>query len=654
MSRSRELVPCGLCNQSDHSHTWSRRPAASHTGPVTLLMLTAVILASARPLLSRGADRPGKSTSVAAGAEDRVCFSAPRAAEDGLPSLINYTSSRVTAEIREELLRPVKIAWLDGLELLTYEDAVLLSRVPGSVSVVLRNGLTRPIAESFGRHRGCLGIDCGSDLSDEAAQALGRHRGDLTLLGVSQISDKALTELANCDGRLAIGLKTLSAHEASILCRIPGGLCLPDVEIIDEETARVFATYAGALEIGLTEMTPEVARHLASRESSLGFYCQRQSQRQRLTPAAARELARHKGKLTLRPLYETGIEESVAGLAAHSGELLLLLTEPVSESLADAASAHAGPLILSAPGPLTPQSAARLARHTSVLEVAGCDHDSPDVIHALSQHRGTELQVWLSGRLDESVARAMAAYPGRLIVRESFPDPIQASTAAVAALATHHGRLTIPASMVRDDTIDALVGHVGGLHIRDWRNRVPSIEMSRRLAATAGWLRIDATMPADRLGALATHRGDLVLAALPQREEEVNALLLRDDKLYFPDGSHVKSIAAARLMATSVVASDTTDTTHILGDAAVAIATELAKKRGPLSLPYLQYITEDALRALVQKTDVELPPLDRLYVFDEEWCIVPAEGVVPESFREFNRTHQPPKSLDTHRRWFGY
>lgn len=653
MRRMGGFGPCGGCNQLNRRHTRPRGSMAALAELVTLLVLT-VIVASASPLRTRAADPNGVPTPASAGADDRVCFSQPLNAKDGLPSLINSTSSRVTPKIREELRRPVKIAWLDGLDLLTYEDAVLLSRVPGSVSVVLHDGLTRPFAECFGRHRGYLSIDCGSDLSDEAAQALGRHRGDLTLLGVSRMSDKALSDLANCDGRLALGLESLSAHEARILCRVRGGLCLPNVEIIDEETARVLATYAGALEIGLTEMTPEVARHLASRQSALGFYCRRQSQRQRLTPAAARELALYKGKLSLRPMNDARIEESVGALSAHAGELLLLLTEPVSESLALAASAHAGPLILSARGQLTPQSAAMLARHTSVLEVAGCDHYSPDVIHALSQHRGTELRVRLSGRLDESVARAMAAYPGRLIICESHTDPIRASTESVAAIASHCGRLTIPASLVRDDTIDALVGHVGGLHIRDWRDEVPSFEMARKLSATTGWLRIDAAMPADRLGAIASHVGDLVLATLPQREDEVNALLLRKDKLYFPDSSHVKSIPAARLMASSIVASDTTDTSYILGQDAVAIATELAKKRGPLSLPYLQYITEDALRALVQKADVELAPLDQLYVFDDAWCIVPAEDVVPESFREFNRTHQPPRSLEADRRWFGY
>ena len=599
-------------------------------------------------------------------ADDRTCFSEIALCEGELP---RWSSSwpTLTQDHRAQLAQPVKSAFLTGLTTLSDEDALLLSRVPGHVVVRPLDALSLRSAEHFGRHRGGLSLSHVRELSDDSARALGRHHGFLDLNGVTQLSDEALRAIVRNAGRLTLGLTHLSAHQAEILCLARGGLELPELRVIDEPVAEVLSRYPHTLDIGLAEMTPEVARHLAKRTADQRFCVGPLIDRLRLSATAARELAKNGGEMGFGAEFDGRAEDVLAALSPHRGELRLFLEEPLSPSMAKELSKHAGPLTIPWTMTVGADAAVFLARHRSALSL---HTDSPDAVKALSEHQGSELELRLQFAIDEQSAHALARYRGNLIIHEAHPPHARPTAQAVSALARHEGRLAIPPSFVREDTIEAITAHVGGLHVlfpvstyrpiaglheRHGLDPALDVEIARKLGAMNGWLRIDALLSADCLHALAQHKGDLVLRHLPQREDEVGALAGRDGNLYFPCHDNcVKSIAAARLMASDAVVSDISETSTLLGPDAVDIATELARKHGPLSLPHLRYITVDALRALVQKPDIELMPLDEVFVFDKDACIVPAEDVVPDSFREFNQTHQPPRVLDDRRRLFAH
>ena len=607
-----------------------------------------IALAEAAPTTPEALENHDSPSSLKSHADRKVCFSGPFQRSAELPEIRCYGLFTLTPRIRSQLGAPVEAAVFPDLDSLADEDALLLARVPGTVRVKVSTELSVKAAEYFSCHRGYLSLESLRVLSDDAARALGQHRGDLSLLSLVRLSNDAMDELAHCAGKLSLGLENITAEQARILCQHHGGLCLHKVRAIDEAAAEVLARYPGTLEIGLAELSPGVARHLAKRTGSLAFNTLRQQLRLRMTPAAAGELARYRGELVLRLDCDGPPDNVVAALATHRGKLVLVLDQPLSVNMAKALSNHDGPLAVSAPLALSLDAAHCLAHHRSALDVATWPIPSAEVIQALSAHKGGDLELLLEGHLDEATARSLGTYRGRLTIHEVPWNPIQVTARVASALASHHGPLCLPSSLVREDTAENFSAHAGGLHVRYTGEEAPSIEIARKLAATKGWLRIDAAMPAETLRTIASHKGDLALGYLPSAREEVETLLRRNEgNLYFLGRTNVQSVAAARLLACATVGSGVNGTRCLLGHDAVEIASALAQRKGTLSMPQLEYVTVEALHALIQKPDVELRPLGDLYVFDAEGCIVPASDVVPVSFQEFNRTHQPPRHLDS-------
>lgn len=649
-------IPCPgqECNSEFAALPMSGKKAASHVCSFRLFWVIAILccVASAGAACCQGGDAtrvmPTKSTE----ARDRVCFSPSKPPEVELPTIMEYGEPVLTKSARLQLRRPARIAWFFDLERFTDAEAELLARVPGSVFVGSDDGLSITAAKHFGRHRGHLAIGRMRELSDDAASALGQHRGGLTLHAVSRLSDNALRALARCQGALDIALDGLTAEQAQILSTRSDGLCLPRVRSLDRKTAEILGRYPGALELGLTEINADVAMNLARREGSLAL-----GGALRLNTSAARELAAYRGELTIQQNFDGPAEEVLAAMTEHRGELVVVLDQPLTVAIARALRDHAGPVGVNAPPPFAQDAVALLTRagQKSFLNTSGYDVNSAADLRALGAYQGIQLRLRLAGDLEEKAAGALSKYQGRLILEESRVNRVRASGEAISALAAKRGPLHIPSSFIRDDTIDSLSRHVGGLHISVSYTQSDQlgIDVLRKLADVDGWLRIDPTLPAEGLRVLASHRGDLVLGQLPQQDEEVIALLDRKPKsLYFPHDSAVKSPAAARLISSDVVASNINHTTFLLGRDAAEIASTLARKRGPLSLPYLKYMTTDALQALVQKEDVELLPLAQLYVFDVDGCIVSAASVVPEAFQEFNKQHQPPRELSEQKQFF--
>jgi hypothetical protein len=569
-----------------------------------------------------------------------------------LRNVINVTSSVVTAEIRERMTERVGAVILPTLEVFDDEDARLFSQALGEVYVGSARGLSLCAANHLGRHRGRLTVRRMRSITEAAAAALEQHLGDLHLPEVSNLSESAIEHLSRVRGALTLGIESLTLPGARALGQAHSGLSLPRLRHIDTPSAEALQGIRGPLNLGLAGMSPAVAKVFATRVGPLTFDADSPDVRCHLSPAVARELALYRGDLTFRLKPDDLMCEALAALAMHKGKLTLFLDGPLSLPAAQALSDHAGPLVLSFPPPMTREVAGALARHKSALDVGFRVCASGEVIQELARHQGTELRLRLAIPLDEKTATLLAAYRGRLIFPLDVSKPVAASRVAVEALANHRGWLSIPSSMVSGDTAGALSRHSGGLHISFPLSECPTVEVIEKLGACDGCLGVDAILSAECVRVLAARRGDLVLGQVPQSSEECNVLINRRGKVLCAGNSTVSSVASARLIASGNVPEGISTTRCLISPEAVSIASELAKRKGRLSLPFLRYLTADALRALVQKNDVELLPLDQLYVFDKDECVVPAEDVVPESFREFNRTHQPPRSRDLQRGWY--
>ena len=66
----------------------------------------------------------------------------------------------------------------------------------------------------------------------------------------------------------------------------------------------------------------------------------------------------------------------------------------------------------------------------------------------------------------------------------------------------------------------------------------------------------------------------------------------------------------------------------------VAIAKALATRQGPLSLPNLEKISPKTLTALIEKQDVEIPPIETLELIPEPDGSATEDFVIPERFQQ--------------------
>jgi hypothetical protein len=234
---------------------------------------------------------------------------------------------------------------------------------------------------------------------------------------------------------------------------------------------------------------------------------------------------------------------------------------------------------------------------------------------------------------------------------------------AITALSRHRGALCLPAHVVRDDTIEALLSHVGGLELVGWtvpdddrgtaRREPPGIssELFSRLAEYDGPLRLDGELSDSQLIALETHRGDLAIDELPESETAAESLLRRPGRLFVTTGISPKSIAAARLIASDKLPLGVCTTSRLIGPQAVDIAAALVKREGCLSLPFLRCVSKEALKILESKGDIRLPPLSRIHVLDADGSSCFGDQVVGREFLHANETNQPPPGLPF---WHGW
>ena len=134
--------------------------------------------------------------------------------------------------------------------------------------------------------------------------------------------------------------KVLSVEQATELLKKPNSLQV-GVTDLSPEVATVLATYKGELRFeSLTTLSPETAAALATRPSQIDL-----PKVAALTPAVARTLATTKGMLNLPGVKELPADVAKE-LAAHAGRLALGVTE-LSDEAAAALAKHRGDLRLS-------------------------------------------------------------------------------------------------------------------------------------------------------------------------------------------------------------------------------------------------------------------------------------------------------------------
>ena len=459
-------------------------------------------------------------------------------------------------------------AWfliLDGLTTLSPAAAQALASRAGKEDTIVSNlslrGLTTlspAVAQALASRAGDLSLSGLTTLSDETAEALARHKGSLSLDGLTTLSPAAAQALASCDSKVSLrGLTTLSDETAEALARHSSQkrvLRLDGLTTLSDTGAEILArhTSSGLSLDGLTALSDAAARALARKKrGSLSL-----NGLTTLSAAAAQALAQHTGSLYLDGLT-TLSDEAAEALAQRAGNLLSLngLTTLSDKAIRALAASKVHGLCIN--------------RLTAL---------PADAVQTLLQRPGrTEFLGGLT-RLDVETARVLAAadkWDGRL---PSLTALDSADSVAIAAvLAARKGPLSLPKlTKISAQTLSALFGNP------------------------------DVTIPADRQTDVPANPPRVIAARvlLPGR----GAVVLQRQDGVFLGGLVSLDVETARVLAAadkwdgrlpSLTAFDSADS--------VAIATALAARKGPLSLPNLAKISPRTLSALIAKQDVEIP-----------------------------------------------
>lgn len=583
----------------------------------------------------------------------------PLLAISGTPGFLHYSTDRLSSSQRQSIEGFIGSVEIDGLEALSEDEARILSTVLGYVRLSL-NSLSRPAAKQLAKHRGDLAIGRLETLSDEAALELQAHRGHLTLLDTREVSASAIRSLMRGgEHRLTIGLMTLSDGAARAIASRDGYLSFPNLDRLSESAAENLVDFRGELSLTLSEITPGVANALADIKGRANLYILPRPPRTTvpITTASARDLARIDGSLTLDSVsFPHPVEEAVAALARRGGNLDFSVRAPVDTTVVAALGPRRGPLSLKVSDDVTPAAISRLCEMNGDLEINLPAKVETDIAKRLASHRGGRLTVSGINVLRLPVAEAFATRAGPLAIKYFGGWP-EAHADAIVALCRQVGPLHIPSSYIRPDTIDSVIAHKGGLCVvcadqmrRGQSEWIPAPEFSK-LAHYDGGLLLDGPLTTQMADMLAERDGNLVLCDLPQLEPLVKPLLRRQGTIAFFRSSRVESVAAATLFVSDRNLTSTCSSFSLLGPAASDIVTILVRRKGELSLPFLRYITADALRILAAKSDTRLPPLDNLYIVDDAGRDVPPEDVVSNQFLKENAEGQPPPRLPQWHRW---
>ena len=314
-----------------------------------------------------------------------------------------------------------------------------------------------------------------------------------------------------------------------------------------------------------------------------------------LAPAAARALA--KTPATHLYLGVPALDAATAGaLADFNGEELYLLG------------------LLS----LDTDTATALATFTGGSLVLGPFHClmtlAPDTAGALASSRAGFLVVGLTA-LDVATARALARFAGEGL---SINGPKALDLPLAEAVADFRGRWLALDSVVGLDpaTANALAAFRGedlcldGLRTLDTPTATALAAFGGRQLSLSGLT----TPDAEAAAAIAKIAGSLYVS------EELEWAFCNANPLT------VDTVAAWVALTRGNLAG----ITDLDSPDSIAIAQALAARKGPLHMPDLERISPKTLAALIEKRDVEIPPIETLVLIPEPDGSATEEFVIPE------------------------
>jgi hypothetical protein len=510
-----------------------------------------------------------------------------------------------------------KFLFLDDVIELSTEAAQALAGFPGSVSLDGLTELSPELARALGdlRKRSLKGV---TSLSPEAAAAVveGFQGNDLTLNLTSLPADTA-KELAK--GR----------YNSLFLDRL--------TELSDEAAAALGECSLTNLWLRrLTELSPGAAQGLAGLKAAgqLGPTLRLDSLRS-LSPEAAEALAA--SNITYLELIglktlSAGTARALARSKAFSGSLpgLTTLSADAAAALGSFAGSKSGGDKLNLFGltTLDAEAARGLAAFRGNLELDGLTEIDAETAAALATYAGPKLSLRGLKSLSAETAKQLAkakAWDGDLRSLREISDE------AAAALAGFDGKgLTIPGGPLSDRAVQTLAGFRG-----------------------ASLYLIVPRLSDESVRALAAFKGEsLSLAGLEEPPAELAGLLpefacknlsLHPWEFYL-GGRQPVTLADARLVAAYA---DRLGKTCVLPKItgfetpdAVEVAEILAAATGSLSIPNLKRVSPRTLTALIEKGNIELPPIEFIELIQEPDGSPTDDFMVPKGFQLRQKARQ--------------
>jgi|694.fasta_scaffold147218_2 hypothetical protein len=570
---------------------------------------------------------------------------------------LDLDGATLSAEAVQELNRFPGVLLLQGLTTLSDDMLVALEGFNGGCLglggvTVLSPDLAKRLATTF--RTKLLSLDDVTKLSPEAARALAGFPGSVSLDGLTELSPELIRALGDLKkwslkgvtslspeaaaallegfsgGDLTLNLTTLPADTARELVKVQyNSLFLPRLTELSDEAAAALGTgtYTTLWLRGLTELSPRAARGLAGLKGrTLGPSLRLESLRS-LSPEAARALAA--SKLTYLELsslttLSAGTAEALAGSKAFSGSLpgLTMLSPDAAVALGTFGGNKSGGNKLNLFGltSLDAEAARGLAAFRGNLELDGLTEIDADTAAALATYAGPQLSLrglkTLSAETAVQLAKAKA-WNGGLSSLRSLSDE------AAEALAGFEGKgLLIAGVPLSDRAVRALAGFRGkSLYLVVSRLSEESV---RALAAFKG----------DQLSLAGLQEPPAGLAELLP-EFACKNLSLHPWEFYLgsrqpvtPADARLVAAYAGRLGKTCVLPGITGFGTP----AAIEIANTLAASAGSLSIPNLKLVSPRTLTALIEKGNIELPPIELIELIEEPDGSFNDDFVVPKDF----------------------
>jgi hypothetical protein len=545
----------------------------------------------------------------------------------------------------------------DKLPDLTDDESKALASVRGELILGI-SSLSPAAAAHLSAHCGVLRLANIDSVPVDVARQLGKHSGALELPRCRELSSEALRWLMLGNKQsLTVGIGTIDKAVAEAIAAYPGQFVLLDSERILDDAAEPLRKFQGHLWVTLTELTPGAAQALAGIRGRVSLTVGRSGcEPPLITSSIAKSLIRVNGPLTLRDFRLASSDaDEAAVLARHPHDLSIRQRQPtILEPVLAQLGQRKGRLRLSLPGGVTPSVVQRLCEMEGDLELEWPPEHALAVATALATHRSGALTLTRVDPLSEPIASALAVHSGPLSINLFDGNPT-ADTQAIAAMCRHKGPLGLPAAYVRADTIDSVLSHEGGLRITFGfvNNKKPDFvqrDLFRKVANYPGPLFLDGSITTDLASGLESRKGDLVVFEILDDESIPKSLLTSDGRLFVWNFT-VASTVAAELFASAKNRVPVCSSQALIGPAASQIASIIVQRKGTISFPRLRYVSEDALRTLATRDDIQLPPLESLYVIDSNGCEVDPADIVSAQFLERNATYQPPLDIPKRVPW---